>query len=188
MSNKNKMKIENTEQSVVEDTEQPVIETSKVESDPTPEKAAKVKTRKRKAETKKKGAPRAPSSYVLFSMEFRSTNKDKYSELSLGDVSKKCGEAWQTLSEEEKNVWKEKSNAKRKELLDSIPVSEVEPKKAKRQPSSYVLFALQERKKILSEFPSLKLGEVSKKCGEAWQALSDEDKNAWKAKATGASA
>ena len=56
-------------------------------------------------------------------------------------------------------------------------------KKSTRTPSSYVIFSMEERKTIVANNPDLNLGEVSKRCGAAWKALSDEQKSIWVGKA-----
>lgn len=103
--------------------------------------------------------------------------------MSLGDVSKLCGEAWKKLSETERAEWKAKSQEKQQEIKKNLPHVEEQEKKPKRPTTSYIVFSIEERKKISKEFPTLRLGEISKRCGEAWKALSDEEKNTWKVKA-----
>jgi hypothetical protein len=150
----------------------------------------KKSTKATKSKQKKKASlstiikkKRAPSSYVLFAIDYRNVNKESHKNMSLGDVSKLCGEAWKSLPESEKDAWKSKSEEKRQEMQESAPPSPMQEIKKKRPPTSYVLFSMEERQKIVQEFPNLKLGDISKKCGEAWKALSDESKNEWKAKA-----
>ena len=68
------------------------------------------------------------------------------------------------------------------------PIKTIKKKKkkdemSKRTPSSYVLFSMEERKKISATSPDLGLGEVLKQCGQAWKAMSDEDKKPWVEKA-----
>lgn len=48
-----------------------------------------------------------------------------------------------------------------------------------RTPSSYVLFSMDHRKKIIEEHPDYSLGEVSKLCGVAWKTLDDTSKQPW---------
>lgn len=146
-----------------------------------PSKPKKKRKTSDEAKNKKVKKPRAPSSYVLFAIDYRSTRKEEHKNKSLGETSKLCGEAWKSLSDDEKAIWKSKSDALRAEIEKAQPV--VEEKKPKRSPTSYVLFSMEERQKILKEFPDLKLGDISKKCGEAWKALSDEKRNEWKEKA-----
>ena len=151
-------------------------EVSTVESiKPTIEK----KTRKNMKQ--KKTGQRAPSSYVLFSMEYRKEVAQEYPDLTLGEVSKKCGEKWATLSEEDKLQWKTKSDTLKSERC---PPKDNEELKKKRKPSSYLCFSMNFRKQVIEKEPNLTLGEVSKKCGEEWKKMSDEDKEFWKNKAS----
>ena len=55
--------------------------------------------------------------------------------------------------------------------------------KPKKKPTSYFLFMKETRPTVLKEHPELKVTEVSKKLGELWKALSDEEKEEWKVKA-----
>ena len=171
-----KDKISEPESEIVEDTATDV-------SSVAPSKPRKKRKTDEETKSKKSKKPRAPSSYVLFAIEYRNSHKEENKEKTLGEVSKLCGEAWKKLSDDEKGHWKSKSDALRVELEKSIPPVSEEEKKPKRSPTSYVLFSMEERQKILKEYPNLKLGEVSKKCGEAWKALTDEKRNEWKEKA-----
>jgi hypothetical protein len=56
-------------------------------------------------------------------------------------------------------------------------------KPSMRTPSSYVLFSMAERKKIVALNPEYKLGEVSKLCGNAWKALTSEERSPWQERA-----
>lgn len=138
----------------------------------------------KKTKKLKKLSARTPSSYVLFSLEKRRDIMLENPGFILGDVSKACGAAWKSLNEEEKEPWKEKATqlkVERRKELDAI--LESQPKKKKRTPSSYLLFAVEHRKVIVEEDSTLKIAQVSKKCGELWQKLSDEEKAVWKEKA-----
>lgn len=138
------------------------------------------KIEKRRKNAKVKTSTRAPSSYVLFSIDYRKEVALKFPGLSLGDVSKKCGEKWSELTSEEKDVWKTKSDTLKSERT---PVVTNEEPKKKRKPSSYLCFSMDYRKRVLESEPNLSLGEVSKRCGVMWKTLSDEDKEKWKIKA-----
>jgi len=165
------------------DTAETTTEVSEVTSSeiaPASEVVVTKKEKKKRKPNKKKGI-RAPSSYVLFSMEYRKEVSSQFPELSLGEVSKKCGEAWSALSSEVQAEWKAKSDALKAEKNAHLTETEV-PKK-KRKPSSYLCFSMEHRKKVIEEEPNLSLGDVSKKCGAAWKNLSDEEKETWKKKA-----
>ncbi len=114
-------------------------------------------------------------------MEHRKKVNEEYPTLSLGEVSKKCGEAWAALDDHVKITWKDKAeqikNSKKEESNE--PVVE----KKKRKPSNYLCFSMEYRKTVIESEPGLSLGEVSKRCGEAWKKLSAEEKETWKCKA-----
>lgn len=145
-----------------------------------PTKTIEKKVRKNAKQTKNTSS-RTPSSYVLFSMEYRKEVAKNFPDLTLGEVSKKCGEKWGEITEDEKMVWKNKSDVMKKERN---PVdTNAEPKK-KRKPSSYLCFSMEHRKLVVEKEPTLTLGDISKRCGDAWKQLSDEEKEKWKAKAS----
>ena len=133
----------------------------------------KIKKKYKRKQTHQK----TPSSYLLFSMEHRKTVIEGNPELTLGEVSKKCGEAWALLDESTKGKWKAHADELKQEAIENAP-----PPKPKKRPSSYLMFAMEHRKKVISEFPELSLGDVSKKCGHAWRELSVDEKEQWKSK------
>lgn len=174
-------------------TDEPVVAEPPVVTPPevttvVPDKVVNVKkssTKRSKKETeivkpiKKK---RAPSSYVLFTMKHRNVVIAENPDLKLGEVSKKCGEAWSQLSDEEKAKWKAESDIVKKKLEENQAPEEPTKVVKKRGPSAYLLFAMAQRDSIIKEEPNLKLGDVSKKCGLLWRNLSEEEKNVWKQK------
>ena len=142
--------------------------------------------KKKRASKKKKKttSSRTPSSYVLFSMEHRKKIVELSPDLSLGDVSKQCGTAWKALSETEKQPWIDKAGElKKQRLMEIEEIMKNEPPKKKRTPSSYLLFAMEHRKVVLSTKADMSIGEVSKMCGAAWKGLDDAGKQVWKDKA-----
>lgn len=142
-----------------------------------------VKKPRRKKNANKKSS-RTPSSYVLFSMEERKSIVAKNPDLSLGEVSKQCGVAWKALSAENREPWQKKADElKHKRLAEIAEEEKINPPKKKRAPSSYLLFAMEHRKVVLQEDPSLVIGDVSKKCGQVWKNMTDADKQVWKDKA-----
>lgn len=105
-------------------------------------------------------------------------------DLALGEVSKKCGIAWKALTAEQRAPWVAQAQGlKQKRLAEIAEDEKINPPKKKRAPSSYLLFAMEHRKVILETEPNLAIGDVSKKCGEVWKSMSDEDKQQWKDKA-----
>ena len=150
-----------------------------VSDDVQPANKTIVKKTRKPVKSKSTGT-RTPSSYVLFSMEYRKVVTGQFPDLSLGEVSKKCGEKWKELSEDEKNTWKDKWSVMKAERN---PVNENEEPKKKKKPSSYLCFSMDHRKKVLADEPKLSLGEVSKRCGAEWKNLTTEQKEEWKQKA-----
>jgi hypothetical protein len=63
-----------------------------------------------------------------------------------------------------------------------------DPNAPKRPLSSYMIFAMETRGKVLEETPCLSLGEVAKVLGARWKAISPEDKAVCEAKAKEAKA
>jgi hypothetical protein len=55
-----------------------------------------------------------------------------------------------------------------------------EEEKPKKRASAYINFCSQKRDEIKSENPDLSFGELSKKLGEIWKSMSEEDKNEYK--------
>ena len=132
----------------------------------------------RKVHKNKRKPPRVAktaSSYLLFSVEYRKELIIEQPSLALGEVSKLCGARWRDLSDDMKQEWKVKADVLKAEALANAP-----PAPAKKPPSSYLLFAMTHRKNVLDDEPSLSLGDVSKRCGEAWKTLNDADKQQWK--------
>ncbi len=58
---------------------------------------------------------RTPSSYLLFAMEHRKMVVVDNPGMSIGDVSKICGSKWKTLSDAEKQQWKDKADGMKTE-------------------------------------------------------------------------
>lgn len=138
---------------------------------------------KRNKKNKKNKKPRTASNYVLFSMEHRKTVVEQDNSLTLAEVSKQCGAAWRVLEISEKQKWTEKAHELKRIRAEQEPTVEDSPPKKKRQPSNYLLFSVDYRKKVAIEKPGLSLGELSKICGCKWGTMSDDEKNAWKAAA-----
>ena len=65
-------------------------------------------------EKKKK---RTPSSYLLFSIEYRKEMAQNYPEKTLGDISKLCGEKWKSMEDAEKKPWIDKANELKSEIV-----------------------------------------------------------------------
>ena len=51
-----------------------------------------------------------------------------------------------------------------------------DPDKPKRAKTSFLYFCDEERPKVMSEYPELKLGQVMKELGKRWKAVTDKSK------------
>ena len=149
---------------------------SKIKKPKTEEDVKKAKSKKHKTVVK-----RTPSSYVLFSMEFRKTiDKNE----GLGAISKLCGEAWKNLDDDKKKEWVDKALVLRQERQEKInEINKLNPPKKKRKPSSYLLFAMDKRKELILETPDMNISAISKKCGALWKEMDETQKSVWKEKA-----
>lgn len=142
-------------------------------------------TKQRRKKATEKMSSRTPSNYVLFSMEERKHIVAQYPDLTLGEVSKRCGDAWKALDANAREPWNKKANELKQKRLEEIAnVRKSEPPKKKRAPSSYLLFAMEHRKVVLQNSPDLAIGDISKRCGEVWRGMNDAEKQVWKDQAT----
>lgn len=162
-----------------EPTPEPEPEPMEQEEEPQ-EEVVVVNEKKRRKKSITQTKKRGPSSYVLFSMEHRKNIIKEDPTMGLGDVSKKCGEAWKELDETTKDEWRAKADKIREEIKQEYEAAN--PPKKKRTPSNYILFSIDYRKKLIAETPDMSIGECSKKCGAVWATMTEEQKNEWKAK------
>ena len=135
-----------------------------------------------KKRTKKKSdlPSRTPSNYVLFSIEYRKKVVAEFPDLSLGEVSRRCGEQWKKMSDDDRKPWTEQALKLKNERKDIIDKKNQEnPPKKKRTPSSYLLFSVAQRQTILKENPKFSIGEISKLCGEKWRSMSKDEQQPW---------
>lgn len=104
----------------------------------TEEKPAK-KSRGKSSEEKEDKPKRAPSAYIIFCSEMRSTVKDEYPDLGPKDITKKLGELWRELDDDSKADYSSKSKNLSTQLKSTQPAqsskkskseSEEKPKKS----------------------------------------------------------
>jgi len=71
---------------------------------------------------------------------------------------------------------------------DGKPINYPEPptekKSSKKKVSGYVLFCMEERPKVIEQYPDAKGAEVTKFLADLWKAMDTEEKNHWNNKAT----
>lgn len=92
--------------------------------------------------------------------------------------------------------WIQLSASQRKvlsDVADALNENKTEPKrvrlallpklvKAKRPMTGYMLFAHENRQRVVSEHPEWKITDIAKKLGEEWKALSEEQKVSFKSR------
>ena len=145
--------------------------------------------KKRKAPPPKK-AKRAKSAYTFFCAEYAVQQAD--SSVPFGEMSKRCSQAWKAL--EDKSKYEQMAEQARLEAAAAAPPPEAaaesapKAKKEKRAPSGYILFCKEKRPLYAGADPNLKFGELSKRCSEAWKALTDEERASYKPVAASADA
>tara|TARA_B100000674_G_C37879030_1_gene933385 strand:+ start:1044 stop:1472 length:429 start_codon:yes stop_codon:yes gene_type:complete len=79
------------------------------------DKSVKLKAKKDPNKPKK-----AKTSYMFFTNEKRKDVQDKYPELKMGDISKKLGELWKEISEEDKEKYRELSDHDRNRYEEEL--------------------------------------------------------------------
>lgn len=92
------------------------------------------------------------------------------------DISRRLGEMWRALSEEEKAGYKKQADANKRpvEARTDSPQRVASPKKM----TSYLKFSTANRKSVGETISNPR--DVSRRLGEMWRALSDEEKAKWK--------
>ena len=143
-----------------------------------------ISTKKKKVVDKNK-PKRPPNAYMLFSKDAREEVKKEHPDLkSVGEVSKKIGEKWKKVSASKKKKYEEEVK-KAKKVYDEAMKSYVPPledgdeegpkaKKVKkpRAKSAYILFTMDERKRLKKEKPDLSFIDMTKELAKSWNALS----------------
>jgi len=135
------------------------------------------------------------SSYAYFVQTCRGEHKKKHPEASVNfaEFSKKCSERWKTMSATEKGKFEDLAKMDKvrydREMKNYVPPRGSKQKKykdpnaPKRPPSAFFIFCGDFRTKVKSEQPDASIGDVAKKLGLMWNALSVEDKQPYEKKA-----
>jgi len=128
---------------------------------------------------------RAPTAYFLWLGENRAEIAKTLGSAKGSDVSKKGGEMWKALTEQDKAPFVERA-AKMKEEYDAKKPPKEEKKKApaedlggRKKPMTPVFAFIQEKREEIVAMPGVKgLGDVSKKGSELYKALPETEKQA----------
>ena len=129
---------------------------------------------------KHSAALKAPlSAYMEFVKEERSK---VLCELGLapsqvGAAGKELGRRWQALSKEEREKFEERGKANREAYKIEIEkLGPVTTRKVKKLASPFILFAKEERAKVITELGVMSVGDMGKELGRRWRNLSREEK------------
>ena len=83
------------------------------------------------------------------------------------------------MDEKAREPWTQKAAELKRVRQEEVQKYKDEHPKTKRPPSSYLLYSMQERPNILKDNPDMKIGEISKLCGQRWKDMTDEEKKPW---------
>jgi hypothetical protein len=154
-------------------------------------KSAEKKLSPSKKEKRDPDAPKpVKNAFILFCSEKRAEVKEEEPDMKPTDITKKLGEMWREMDDEDKEEFQEKVK-KDKERFEN-EMEEYEPKDGfrcpkkspkkdkspKRARSAYIFFCGDKRVEVTEELvkKGKKKTEVLKKLGEMWRELDDEDK------------
>jgi hypothetical protein len=164
---------------------------------------------KKAAKKAKIKTPKPRSAWLMFSGETGKLireNPEKYNVSSwcpFGDITKKCGELWRGMDDDEKAPWQEKADEYNTEHVGEVHLKKISKPKSQRgkanktekKPktqkirSAWLMFS-GETGRLIRENPDnydmeegFKFGDVTKKCGELWRGMDDDEKAPWQEKA-----
>jgi hypothetical protein len=131
---------------------------------------------KSSSDTEEEEKPKkAQNSYITFCNETRK-NVDFSDIKDPRDVSRRLGEMWRALSDDEKNVYKKQSDDHAGG--DRKKSKAVKEPKQKKPLSGFIKFCNAHRAEVAKTVP--KPQDVSRRLGEMWKALADDQKLKWK--------
>jgi len=158
-------------------------------------------TSKKATKKTKSKTPKPRSAWLMFSGEtgrLIRENPDDYDMtegFKFGDVTKKCGELWRGMDDDEKAPWQEKADEYNTEHIDETPtkkkkVSNPSPqrgqkKSAKKTKTAYQNFMEKNKKLVKRNLADYELEEdaskqvILKTCRDMWNELDSEEKNQW---------
>ena len=125
------------------------------------------------------------SGYSLFNQDFRAKMLLNNPKATFGEISKSTSAGWHALSEDDKNVWKQKGKDCPPILIKSKKQKEdeKEQKTLTKKISGYMLFCKETRPSIVSENSKLTFEEIGARLSSKWQSYTDAEKGLWNDKA-----
>lgn len=117
------------------------------------------------------------SSYLIFCDEQRELIKVSNPELKSTQVIQECSKRWNALSEQQKEVYKQKYQA----LAAEIPAKpKLEKPKSTKPKSAYINFCAAVRPNVKNNNPGLGPKDLMCKIAEEWSKLSESEKSTYK--------
>mmetsp|Transcript_52210 Transcript_52210/g.125744 ORF Transcript_52210/g.125744 Transcript_52210/m.125744 type:complete len:153 (-) Transcript_52210:262-720(-) len=96
----------------------------------------------------------------------------------IGAIGKALGEAWRSLTNDEKQYYDSKATAdKRRYRVEREAYERSKPPKIKKPISAYMFFCKETRPMLAAQFPNAPFTELGKKLGAAWKSLSESEKS-----------
>ena len=151
------------------------------------------------------------SAYLMYQNTMRESFRTENPGMTFGQLAKFTSAMYKSLTPEEKARWEDAAFQDKQrfesemanyvpppgfdprgQLVDSITMpgagrkynkKNKDPNAPKRARGSYVFFTLDERPKIVIEFPNMKFTEMGHLMGERWRALTPEEKKVYEDKA-----
>lgn len=126
------------------------------------------------------------TSYVLFSNYIRPIIKERMPGISFVDLSKQMGLEFRQLSSEDREIWNVKAREEKKrydlEMEEYRKTGVVKPTKetpTKKGRSSYNFYFQAMHDKMKADNPNISFAELSRKIGQNYKNLPNEDKTQW---------
>jgi hypothetical protein len=180
----------------LETTKSDIIELFENSSKPKKTKKPTVKKEKKKDEVVKKPL----SSYMLFCKDRRGVITSENVGITPQNVSKKLGEAWKSLSDNEKAVYIKKSSEEKSRYEETTGLTNVkkensetsetsktsktsktsDPIEEKKSLSPYIRFCNEKRPSVKESHPEMDGKTIIKTLGAMWRALSEEEQQSYK--------
>ena len=120
------------------------------------------------------------SAYMFFVKDQHKNVSNQHPNLKMTEISSILGKKWREMSEEQKQQYQKQSDKAPKTVRKTKQEKEETTQKPKKALNGYMKFAQKQRANIISENPGLKITEVSKKMGQMWRELSEEEKLQYK--------
>ena len=143
-------------------------------------KLKKLASKEEKEPRPKKGK----TAYLFFCSAERGNMKKKYPALTNKEITKKLGEKWTSIKDDEDKIKIYKDMAEEdKERFEQEKSDMGKPKKnkkddggIKKNKSAYIFFCEEQRQVIKSENPEMKAKEIMSELGKRWKELDDKEK------------